>query len=40
MQKQHWNRHTILAALRERHMTLRGLKEKYGLSVSSVANIW
>ena len=40
MQKQHWNRHTILAALRERHMALRGLKEKYGLSVSSVANIW
>lgn len=40
MPKQHWNRHTILAALRERHMTLRGLKERYGLSTSSVANIW
>lgn len=40
MPKQHWNRHTILAALREHHMTLRGLKERYGLSTSSVANIW
>lgn len=40
MPKQHWNRHSILAALRERHMTLRGLKERYGLSTSSVANIW
>jgi len=40
MPKQHWNRHTILAALREHHMTLRGLTEIYGLSTSSVANIW
>ena len=35
-----WNRHTILAELRSREMTLAGLAETYKLPVSSVKNIW
>lgn len=35
-----WDRHTILAELRRRHMTLLGLAEQEGLSQSSVKNIW
>lgn len=35
-----WNRHTILAELRSRGMTLAGLAETYEIPVSSVKNIW
>jgi len=35
-----WNRHTILAELRSRGMTLAGLAERNDIPVSSVKNIW
>ena len=38
--EQQWNRHTILAALRAKHMTLLGLVERYGISRGAISNIW
>jgi len=35
-----WDRHSILAELRRRNMTLLGLAEHYGLAASGVRNIW
>lgn len=35
-----WDRHSILAEMRRKSMTLVGLAEHYGLSVSGVKNIW
>lgn len=35
-----WNRHTILAELRSRGMTLQGLAETYELPASSVKHVW
>ncbi|MCC5780788.1 helix-turn-helix domain-containing protein [Nitratireductor sp. B36] len=35
-----WDRHSILAHMRRRGMTLTGLAERYGLSTSGVKNIW
>lgn len=35
-----WNRHTILAELRSRSMTLEGLARTYDVSVSGVKHIW
>lgn len=35
-----WDRHSILAELRRRNMTLLGLAELYGLSTNGFRNIW
>lgn len=35
-----WNRHTIVAALHSKEMTLSGLVSLYNLSKSSVTHIW
>lgn len=40
MAKKTWNRHTILAELRSRGMTLAKLAEIYGISPHSVRHIW
>ncbi|ADZ70084.1 helix-turn-helix domain-containing protein [Polymorphum gilvum] len=40
MTKPQWDRHTILAELRRRGMTLSGLAEIYGLSRGGTGNIW
>jgi len=40
MTKPEWDRHSILAELRRRNMTLLGLAEHYGLAESGVRNIW
>jgi len=40
MTKPEWDRHSILAELRRRNMSLLGLAEHYGLAESGVRNIW
>ena len=35
-----WDRHMILAELRRRQMTMRGLAELYGLSRGGICNVW
>lgn len=40
MARKKWNRHTILAALREKGMTLTKLAELYEISPHSVCHVW
>jgi len=40
MARKKWNRHTILAALREGGITLDRLADRYGISRHSVGHVW
>jgi len=40
MARKKWNRHFILAALRDRGITLAKLAEIYGISPHSVRHVW